>query len=144
MATTAFIFPRLRLKKTALGNFNYDRICFQFVVDKNKVCTLIGFKMKQDRSFKSSTSVVVAEKDPETAQDGLVISSKILFVQLELSKEQLESFTGEDLYLRFLPVKKRVQSYTYIIYRVTGGSSASGGDDYTAPCPPAIPPGGEG
>jgi hypothetical protein len=144
MATNAFIFPRLRLKKSSLGNFNYDRICFQFVVDKNKVCTLIGFKMKQDRTFKSSTSVVVAEKDPETAQDGLVISSKILFVQLELSKEQLESFIGADLYLRFRPTRKRVQGFTYVIYDVNGGSAASGGDSYTHPCPPAIPPGGEG
>lgn len=146
-STTPFVFPNLRFKKSNVKLLNFDRLCFQFLVARNKECTLVGYKMLVDRTFKRTTELVEVEKDEgekaTKTHKPVLITGKVLFVQLELTAEEIrlaKAYDDDDLYIRMMPVKKEIRGYYYVVYKINAALSSDGLE--TAPCPPAIPPGG--
>ena len=106
---------------------------------------MIGYKMKENREFKKATELVELEVDPEPTKKPLSINGKVLFVQLELTAEQIglaKELTKDDgnPYIKVVPVKKEIRGYYYVVYILSAAGTADGIE--AAPCPPAIPPGG--
>jgi hypothetical protein len=143
MATT-FVFPPLKLKKTDIQPLSFERMCFQVSLNKADQCILVGYKMNASRAMKSGSQLIRLSVDNSSEEEVVKINGNVLFVQLELSVADLSLAVsgGTDTHLRFTPEKNAIGSYSYVTYHIA--TSTATGDIETTPCPPAIPPGGEG
>lgn len=144
--TNTFYFPPLKLKKHDLKPMNFKRICFQFQVGRNNECTLIGHKLMANRICKPDKLLLVLTKDTGSLSQTVRIKENVLFVQLELSKDQIERVVGDTdgNYLHFTPQKREIGKYRYVIYMIITNVAGSGTVTVeTNPCPPAKPPGHE-